>query len=43
MCGVTIGLAFDVVDEETVGLSVLSHFGHYCVEVYPCLLVGLYE
>jgi hypothetical protein len=43
MRGVTVGLAFDIIDEETVGLSVLSYLGYYCVEVHSCLLVGLYE
>jgi hypothetical protein len=43
MRGVTIRLAFDIIDEETVGLSVLSYLGHDCVEVHSRLLVGLYE
>lgn len=43
MGGVGIGLVPDVVDEEAVGLSVLSYFGHYCVEVDSSLLVGFDE
>ena len=43
MRGIGIGLAFHIIDEETVGLSVLSYFGDYCIEIDSCLLVGLDE
>ncbi len=43
MRGVGVGLAFHIVDEETVGLGVLSYFGNYCIEIDSRLLVGLDE
>jgi hypothetical protein len=38
-----MGLVFEVVEEEGVGLGVFAHLGDDGVKIYDCLFVGLHE